>query len=929
VTPFVSGGTLAKWRARTADVSPRTAAEIARQLALGVAHAHERGVLHRDITSGNVLLAPCDSSAPDTDFPYVPKLTDFGLAKCAEIDIDQTRTGSIIGTACYMSPEQAQGRSKEITARSDVYGIGVILFELLTGAPPFRGDNPLQTLQKILTDEPQFPRGGSTAIPADLQVICLKCLEKLPANRYESAKDLADDLERFLNNEPIRARSISQFARISKWCRRHPGRAVAMLGGLAGVAIVFGISLLYNARLTNQLEIIRQKEQIARDREREARERAYVSDMRNAKTAGDQGHVRQMLKLLNRYRPNDGEPDLRDFAWWHLWREYHDASRVMGSHEGGATAVAVTRSGMIAASGGVDGVIRLWSLPDGQLLGELRASDAQTIESLDFSPTGDRLVSAGEEGAVRSWDVEARQELFVRREHQSLVSQAVFSPTGHLIASGGADGQVRLWDSQTGQPAGVFSGHAGRVRCLAFHPTEPVLITAGLEGTVRVWDLQTLEQDSRVPEGIIPTSFSASVPRSLKFDPNGESFVVATFTGDLVQIRCSSPGFGEQVHSESAQINSRGLAWPRPDLLLVTSFFPQILVAQKLPTDGQYNRLTGHRDEVIAIATSADADQLISASKDGDVRYWPNYLNRSRISIGQNPSLAKPDENGFRKAEWKGDYVAVQWTGQGLSLFHMPECEWERTYPVDDDSGFALSSDGRSLLIVDADGEGTCIHISDDRPLWSRRLFSDRHEPNPKCQIANKGDVAAVIAGKDVHIISLSSSKTLHRLVHPQPVESAFFVEDPRGTVSIVTAGVDGFCRFWNREDGQMINEHRINLRNITAAAVSDDGRSLATSDQDRTIHVVQLNDFKELAVIPSNNVVQSLGFLAGSEILVRHDSAISFWKVSDEAELLSFPMETPRGSFAISPDGNQVAIPERDGIRIIDGRPMTESTAR
>jgi serine/threonine-protein kinase len=229
---YVDGVSLAQQLGGTPQ-PPRAAAQLVETLARAVHHAHERGVVHRDLTPANVLLTSDGT----------PKITDFGLAKLVlGGGAGQTQTGAVMGTPSYMAPEQAAGRSKEIGPAVDIYALGAILYELLTGRPPFKAASSLETVQQVLLDEPVPPVRLQPRLPRDLETICLKCLQKGPRQRYASALALADDLRRFLGGEPIQARPVSPLGRLARWCRRHPKEAglaaalaVALLSGLAGV----------------------------------------------------------------------------------------------------------------------------------------------------------------------------------------------------------------------------------------------------------------------------------------------------------------------------------------------------------------------------------------------------------------------------------------------------------------------------------------------------------------------------------------------------------------------------------------------------------------------------------------------------------------------------------------------------------------------
>ncbi len=290
---YCPGPTLAAWlKAQAGPVAARLAARIVLKLARGMAHAHSRGVLHRDLKPGNVIMEPIKGGAAgcleDDGLDANPRVTDFGLARLSAAGQEATsatQSGAILGTPSYMAPEQAESGGPTVGPAADVYGLGATLYALLVGRPPFQGDSVLDTLLLLRTQEPVAPSRLRPRLPRDLETICLKCLCKEPHRRYATADALADDLDRFLAGHPVRARRLGPVGRLALWCRRQPALAATIASALLVIGAVASAGIW----------------RVVRERDRaEARRLEAVANLRKAREAVD-----RMLTRVSEERLKD------------------------------------------------------------------------------------------------------------------------------------------------------------------------------------------------------------------------------------------------------------------------------------------------------------------------------------------------------------------------------------------------------------------------------------------------------------------------------------------------------------------------------------------------------------------------------------------------------------------------------------------------
>ena len=700
---FVEGGSLAQKLVQQTDLMPaENAALVMQQLAVAVQYAHEQGVIHRDLKPANVLLVgatpaedrgstatPLPQSSPfsrSSQCGTIAKVTDFGLAK--RID-DQfaaqggTKTGAVMGTPSYISPEQASGKPGSVTQLTDVYSLGAILYELLTGRPPFKADTAVETVLQVINEDPVAPSRLRPKCPKDLETICLKCLGKDAKSRYASAAELAADLDRFLHHVPILARPLSPLARGVKWCRRHPAFTVfGITSLLAMVSLVVVLSVAYakvnrafeqvqsavrdreaeaqtarsqsenanrlrleaerlNAELKAALEEThRQADEIEQKRERSERD-IYSLQLSQVSTLVERD-PRRALELLN--DATHCPVHLRDFSWHYLRRL---CDRLLYTYEGHAVpilAVAANASGTIVATADRSGQVRLWSptarIGYGSLLGHTGA-----IHGIAFSPDGQTIATAADDGSIRLYDLPPSFLSIVREAHRLLPQvPGAIAPKfpGAMVFS-------------TLRPNLVIKAFAAHARTVAFCPDGRTLAAGGsdqggnnADGTLKLWDLAgrtvclplgACLGSAVAAEHYISARGSENQPykllKTLKnlhmrpivclaFSPNGQTLASGSEDRSIALTPVLGEARSELLPLQSATVFSLAFSPDGKSLASVDNAEDPAVKIWDLTgrTPKVRSRWTGHANAIFALAYSPDGQFLASAGFDRSIRLW-------------------------------------------------------------------------------------------------------------------------------------------------------------------------------------------------------------------------------------------------------------------------------------------------------------------
>jgi WD40 repeat protein/serine/threonine protein kinase len=736
---YLRGGSLAQ-QFTGSPLPARRAAELLRSLAWAVHAAHEHGIVHRDLKPANILLQIADDrlqiDKPVTDAETsaicnlksaIPKITDFGLAKRLQGDAGTTQSGAVMGTPSYMAPEQASGKNEAVGPAADVYALGAILYELLTGRPPFRAGTVLDTLDLVRSEEPVPPRRLQPKTPHDLETIALKCLAKEPERRYPSAGLLAEDLERWLEGRPIQARPVSTWERGVKWVKRRP--AVSPLLGVSGLSVLalvaLAVGLFYNTRLRDAL--LEASAQRARAEEQEALVRRYLyfSQINMADRAWREAQIDRMQELLDEQRPEKtGKKDLRGFEWYYLWRLCHSSLLTLRGHTGAS--VAFSPDGKRLASGSWDNTVAVWDTTSGQEAITLKGH-TDAVLCVTFSPDGKRLASASQDGTVKVWDATSGQEVLTLRGHAGALHSVAFSPDGRRLASAGSDKTVRVWNATSGQEALTLQGHTGVVQGVAFSPDGKRLASAGSDKTVRVWDA-TSGQEAFTLRGHTGMVFS------LAFSPDGKRLASASQDETVKMWDATSGREALTLQGHTSMVFS--VAFSPDGKRLASAGRDSAVKVWDAMRGQQVLTLRGHIAPVNSVAFRPDGKRLASASQDRTVKVWD-------ATSGQEALALKGHTNRVFSVAFNPD-------GKRLA-----SASWDNTVKVWD------ATSGQEALTLKGHTDAVlCVTFSPD----GKRLASGSKDGALKLWDATSGQESLALKGYNDAVLSVAFSPAGKRL---------------------------------------------------------------------------------------------------------------------------------------------------------------------
>jgi WD40 repeat protein/serine/threonine protein kinase len=948
-------------------LTPRQRLELFVPVCQAIQHAHQKGIIHRDIKPTNVLVAMYD------DRP-VPKVIDFGVAKAAGQALTDktlmTGFGALVGTPEYMSPEQASLNNLDIDTRSDVYSLGVLLYELLTGTTPVdkkslgkaalleilrivrevEAPRPsaklstIDTLPSVAANRGTEPAKLSSLMKGELDWLVMKSLEKDRTRRYETANALSRDIQRYLADEVVEARPPSVGYRVSKFVRRHKGQVLAaslvllaLVGGIAGTTL--GLIGAENRRVEAERA---QDAEAERVKERDAAlgqaKDALASEAERVKERDRQLDNSSFLLAVAAYDNRDVtqarlrldsiEAKHRGWEWHYLRRQAMGGIFTLYGHTNGVLSVAFSPDGTRIVTGSHDKTAKVWDARTGTLLLELKGHTA-SVYGVAFSPDGTRIVTGGGEwnhsGVAKVWDARTGTPQMELTGHKGGVSGVAFSPDGTRVVTGSGDKTAKVWDARTGTPQMELTGHKGGVTSVAFSPDGTRIVTGSADKTAKVWDAKTGTPELDLKEHALSVT-------SVAFSPDGTRIV--TGSGDKTAKVWDARTGTQQLELKGHAGGPSGVAFSPDGTRIVTGGGINNKPGEAKVWDARNGALLldlkGHTNEVTSVAFSPDGTRIVTGSFDKTAKVWDALTGTPQLELKaytrDGSGLSEPNmvqsvafsPDGTRIVTGSGDKKARVWDARTgtpqLELKGHTNMVWS----------VAFSPDGTRIVTGSLDNTAK---------VWDARtgmpLLELKEHPGEVLSVAFSPDGTRIFTGGQFSTAKVWDARTgtpqLELKGHTDNVTSVAF--SPDGT-RIVTGSWDKTAKVWDAKTGTPLLELIGHTKGVLSVAFSPDGTRIVTGSFDKTAKVwdAQTGTLQLTLKAHTEEGVWSVAFNPDGTRIVTggQDTTAKVWDAKTGTPLQELKAHTsPVKSVAFSPDGTRIVTGSEDNTaKVWDARP-------